>query len=370
VTSTSGSSVAGLGFAAPVTGTYTVLVYDASSGFLATGDYRLYYTKAPGANAGGLLSPGVPVAGHIDEGELDSYTFAASTGQSISLRITDVAGGVLSPGFTIYGPTGAAVAVTSSANVASTSFSAATSGTYTLVVYDVSAGLASTGDYELYYTRAPGANAGGALSPGGSVDGHLNEGALDSYTFSAAAGEGIALRVTDLANGALVPGIAVYGPTGSGVTSTSGSSVAGLGFAAPVTGTYTVLVYDVSSGFLATGDYRLYYTKAPGANAGGRLSPGVPVAGHINEGELDSYTFAALSGQRISLQMTDLAGGALSPGFTIYGPTGAAVAVTSGATVASTTFTAPLTGTYTVVAYDVSAGLASTGDYALALSLP
>jgi hypothetical protein len=38
--------------------------------------------------------------------------------------------------------------------------------------------------------------------------------------------------------------------------------------------------------------------------------------------------------------------------------------------VASTTFTAPLTGTYTVVAYDVSAGLASTGDYSLALSLP
>lgn len=90
-----GTNVAVDGFSAPSTGTYTVVVYDWSSGLASTGDYKLYYTKAPGANQGGALSPGGVMPGTIEKGGLDSYTFAASTGEGILLRLADVAGGAL-----------------------------------------------------------------------------------------------------------------------------------------------------------------------------------------------------------------------------------------------------------------------------------
>lgn len=132
------------------------------------------------------------------------------------------------------------------------------------MVYDVSTGLASTGDYRLYFTRAPGANAGGALTPGGTAFGHLDEGAIDSYTYFAIAGDHIALQLTDLAAGPLVPAFTVYGPAGGVVTSALGGDVASKSFAVAATGVYTVVVYDWSSGFTATGDYELDFTRTPG----------------------------------------------------------------------------------------------------------
>jgi hypothetical protein len=264
VVNAQGASVASASFAAAVGGTYTVVVYDWSSGWKASGDYKLYFARSPGANAGGLLAPGSVTPGHLDEGAIDSYTFTAGQGQGVFLRLVDVAGGPLTPAFTVYGPAGAVVTSASSAGVANGSFVAAATGTYTIVVYDVSSGLASTGDYRLYYTRAPGANAGGALAPGGSVTAHLDEGALGSYTFSAISGDRVALQMTDLAAGPLVPAFTVYNPSGGVVVNALGASVASTSFTVSLTGVYTVVVYDWSSGWMATGDYALGFTRTPG----------------------------------------------------------------------------------------------------------
>jgi len=182
----------------------------------------------------------------------------------VFLRLVDAAGGTLVPAFAVYGPTGTAVTSASSGNVASASFAASASGTCTVVVYDLSTGLTSTGDYRLYFTRAPGASAGGALAPGGAVTAHLEEGAIDSYTFTAGQGESVFLRVVDLDNAAMVPAFTIYGPAGGVVTNVVSGSVASFSFAAAVAGTYTVVVYDWSSGFTATGDYELDFTRTPG----------------------------------------------------------------------------------------------------------
>src|SRR5258706_11817236 len=56
---------------------------------------------------------------------------------------------------------------------------------------------------------------GGALTPGGMVASQIAKGALDSYTFAAQPGEGVILRVTDVAGGTLVPAFNVYDPTGA-----------------------------------------------------------------------------------------------------------------------------------------------------------
>src|SRR5258706_365055 len=109
-----------------------------------------------GDNQMGGLSPGALKNQHLDKGELDSYTFTAATGEGVALRVTDVAGGSLWPGFTVYGPAGNVVTWGSGVDVASASFQARSSGTYTMGIYDLSTGLASTGDYRLDYTRTLG----------------------------------------------------------------------------------------------------------------------------------------------------------------------------------------------------------------------
>jgi hypothetical protein len=360
-----GNEVAYTSFAAVTTGTYTVVAYDWSPGVASTGNYTLYFTVAPGANEGGLLSASDPVTGTIDKGDLDSYTFDANAGEGVQLRLTDVDGGAFVPALAVYNPAGGLVSAVYGNEVAYTSFAAVTTGTYTVVAYDWSTGVASTGNYALYFTVAPGANEGGLLSASDAVSGTIDKGDLDSYTFDANAGEGIQLRLTDVDGGAFVPALAVYNPAGGLVSAVYGNEVAYTSFAAVTTGTYTVVAYDWSTGVASTGNYTLYFTAAPGANEGGSLSPGSVTAGTIDKGDLDSYTFTANAGEGIQLRLTDVAGGAFVPALAVYNPAGGLVSAVYGVEVANTSFAAVTTGTYTVVAYDWSTGVASTGDYDL-----
>ena len=372
VNGANGGNVASFFLAAQKSGTYTVVVYDDSSGYASTGNYNLYFTLAPGANKGGALVPGAVVSAQLAEGALDSYTFTAQAGQGFGIRVTDVDGGSLVPAFIVYDPTGTVVVNgANGGNVASFFLAAQKSGTYTVVVYDDSSGYASTGNYNLYFTLAPGANKGGALVPGAVVSAQLAEGALDSYTFTAQAGQGFGIRVTDVDGGSLVPAFIVYDPTGTVVVNgANGGNVASFFLAAQKSGTYTVVVYDDSSGYASTGNYNLYFTLAPGANKGGALVPGAVVFAQLAEGALDSYTFTAQAGQGFGIRVTDVDGGSLVPAFIVYDPTGTVVVNgANGGNVASFFLAAQKSGTYTVVVYDDSSGYASTGNYNLYFTL-
>jgi hypothetical protein len=364
-----GADVAYASFQAPATGTYTVIAYDWSTAAAGSGNYNLYYAKAPGANKGGLLSNGDAITGRIEEGELDSYTFSANAGEGIQLRMTDLGGSVFAPAMEIYTPSGSPETFVYGADVAYTSFQAPASGTYTVIAYDWSTAAAGSGNYNLYYAKAPGANKGGLLSNGGATTGTIEEGELDSYTFSANAGEGIQLRMTDLGGGVFAPAMEIYTPSGSPETFVYGADVAYTSFQAPTSGTYTVIAYDWSAAAAGSGDYKIYYTKAPGANAGGALTSGVPVAGMLDKGELDSYTFTAAVGQTAQLSITDTSGGPFAPAMEIYDPTGAAVKFVYSDTSAVTSFAVAKSGTYTVVCYDWSAAAVSTGNYQVLLQL-
>ena len=369
--SISAQEVAYGSFTAGMTGTYTIVISDASGLAGVQGNYRLHVATAPGANEHGLLAPGAVATGSIEKGDLDSWTFTASEGEGIQLRVTDVAGGALVPAISVYNPSGGLTASTSNGEVAYTSFSAGMTGTYTVVVYDWSTNVASTGDYKLYFTKGPGANEHGLLTPGGVASGTIEKGDLDSFTFTVKEGEGVQLRVTDIAGGALVPAISVYNPSGGLTASTSNGEVAYTSFSAGMTGTYTVVVYDWSTNVASTGDYNLYFTKAPGANEHGPLTPGVQALETIDKGDLDSFTLALNQGQRIQFLVTDVAGGPLVPAISVYNPQGGLTASTSNATAATTTFTAGMTGIYTLVIYDWSSNAAASGQYSvLATFLP
>jgi hypothetical protein len=250
-------------FAAPVLGTYTVEVGDGAYGPGGSGEYNLYFTKAPGSNEGGMLTPDVVVTETIDEADLDSYTFSACAGEGIQLRMGALSGN-LAPQIIVYDSTGGVVVSVASGaglHTTGTSFSAAESGSYTVVVGSGAYGAAGSGEYNLYFARAPGSNEGGLLIPDIVVTETIDEADLDSYTFSANLGEMLGLKM-DTLSGNLAPQIVVYDSAGTivkSVVARAGQQSVSTSFAAPSSGIHTVVVGDGSYGFGKSGEYSLVF---------------------------------------------------------------------------------------------------------------
>jgi hypothetical protein len=357
-----GADVAVSTFAAPATGTYTVVAADYYG--TNSGRFELHYARAPGANEGGLLTSGGVAAGSLTKGDIDSYTFTANVGDGIQLRLVDVNATTFFTRIWVYGPTGALVTNAYDADVALLSFAAPADGTYTVVVTDYYG--PGTGNYEVHYTRAPGANEEGALVNGGLRNGVMTKGDLDSYTFTANVGEGIQIRLADIDATGFYPRIWLYGPTGALVTNAYDPDVAVLSVAAPASGTYTVVVADYYG--TGTGDYELHFVRGTGANEHGALINGGVRNETLTLGDLDSYTFVGSAGQSVQLRMTDTTGGAMYPRIWLYGPTGALVTNAYGPDVATINVTLSASGTFTVLASDYYG--TGTGTYTLGLNAP
>jgi hypothetical protein len=299
---------------------------------------------------------------------MDAYTFEATAGMGVQLRVTDVGQTSFYPYLRVYDPNGKIVINDYHPDVAAVDLSPSISGKYTVVVFDYSSGYASTGAYKIYFTSAPGSNDGGALDPTSPIDATLDEGDMDAYTLDATAGTGVQLRVTDVGQTSFYPYLRVYDPNGKIVTYDYHQDVAAAAFTASISGKYTVVVFDYSSGYASTGAYKIYCTVAPGSNEGGALTVGTPTTGTIELGDLDSYTFSAAVGNKLQVVATDVNATAFVPTVAIYDPAGKNLVNNSGATTATASFTAATAGSYTVVVSDSSAGYASIGDYSLLLT--
>jgi hypothetical protein len=236
-----------------------------------------------------------------------------------------------------------------------------------VMVSDNASGHAGVGSYSLHFAKAVGANEGGLLPNGGEVSDAIELGDLDSYTFAAGVGESIQLRVADTMQTSFHPIVTLYGPDGAFITTKQGASVAAITrHNLPVAGIYTAVVGDNASGNSGVGDYTLHFTKAPGANEGGKVNYVGDVSGFIDLGDLDSFSFDATAGADISLVVTDTSGSAFHPIVTLYGPTGSHLTNAQGATMASiSNYTVPSTGTYVLVIGDNSSGRSGVGSYNL-----
>jgi hypothetical protein len=368
-------------------GTYTVVVSDNSAnsqhGNTGTGVYNLFVTRgtqaSPEATA---LTTGQPTAGTIDYGDLDTFTFTATAGERLQLRIVKTSGTTFVPRIDLYDPNGALVTSTYSATVGSLiNDTASVSGTYLVVVSDYSGNSAhgndSTGTYNLYVTRSTQASAEAVASTNGlPTAGTIDLGDLDILTFTATAGERLQLRIVKTSGSLFVPRIDLYAPNGALVTSTYNATVGSLiNDTASVSGTYMVVVSDYSGnsahGNDSTGTYNLYVTRSTQASAEAVASTnGQPTAGTIDLGDLDILTFTATAGERLQLRIVKTGGSLLVPRIDLYAPNGTLVTSTYSATVGSLiNDTASVSGTYMVVVSDYSGNSAhgndSTGTYNL-----
>jgi len=238
----------------PLNGTYTVLAKDYYDN--ASGPYEIHFARMPGAQEHGGLIDGGKVQEQLTLGDLDTYTFYGSTGETVSLTMVDINGddpntpGNIYPRIYLYDPNGALVTSGFDSDVGSISNRILPlNGTYTVLAKDYYDN--AFGPYEIHFARTPGALEHGDLLDGRTVRQIITLGDIDTYTFFAANGDTVSITMTDLNGsdpnlpGNIYPRIYLYDPNGHLVTSGSGSSVAAI-TNRPLTlnGTYTVVAKD------------------------------------------------------------------------------------------------------------------------------
>ena len=370
-----GSLVASLDISLTETGVYTARVFNNSNASQMTGSYDLYFARTPGANDDGPLSNGQRHEGFIDLGDIDSYTFAANAGETVFLRVADtqppeIADSGFTPRVVLFDPSGREIETGLGTLVGSLDTSLTDSGLYTVLVFHNGNGNASqrTGSYDLYFARAPGANDDGPLSNGQRHEGFIDLGDIDSYTFTANAGETVFLRVadtqtTEFIDSGFTPRIVLFDPSGREIESGLGSLVGSLDITLTDSGIYTVLVFNNSNASEMTGSYDLYFALAPGASADGCVADGQSTTGFIDLGDIDSYSFMASAGTQLDVIVTDLDDGPLRPFVRLVGPTGSVLASRLGDVTARIDEQLPVSGTYTLIIVDQSQGFSGTGNY-------
>ena len=372
----SGALAARLDIQAAVTGTYTVVVSDASR--TGTGTYRLRLAQVPGAftvpagDEGGSLTNGMNQPGVIDPGDLDLWNITASQGDWITVQIGEVSGGAgFTPMIELFAPDGTRLGVNAGAATARIDVQAVVGGTYTLLVSDST--QSGAGSYELHLAQVPesfvvsAGDEGGTLALGVDQDGNIPVGDIDLWTFTAVPGNRAVLQITELTGGAgFTPQIELFAPNGARKGIASGASAATLDTATEADGTYTLLVSDATQS--GAGTYRLHLTQTsivlPGANA---LTNGATHLGSISAaGASNTWTFLASVGESIVLWVGEITQtGTFTPRIRLLNPSGVQQATSSGALAADLTTTATNGGIFTVVVDSTTAG---TGTYRLSLA--
>jgi predicted secreted protein len=380
-----------VGTRATNTGTFTVIASDFSGGFSGSGTYRLTLAKTGdpvvtiAGDEGGLMTNGVMHTGTINVGDMDVWNFNANVGDSLVVRMGEsVSGSTLTPFLRIYGPNGALLdSFGASGQAAEVEVRATNTGTFTVIAADFSGGFSGSGGYRLTLGRTgspivtSAGDEGGLMTNGLMYTGTIDVGDLDVWSFSAASGDSIVVRMGEaVAGSTLTPELRLYGPDGALISSYGAS-----GQAAEVTvratnsGTFTVIASDFSGGFSGSGTYRLTLAKAPGVfqvspgDDGGPLNGGGIYAGNLDVGDLDLWSFTACAGDIVVLQITETTlNSTLTPWIRLYGRDGALLNSVSGAATAQISRTAPADGTYTVVLADLSGGFSGTGLYTFAVN--
>jgi hypothetical protein len=127
----------------------------------------------------------------------------------------------------------------------------------------------------------------------------------------------------------------------------------------------------LSGSFAGSGSYQITLAKtgspvttSPG-DEGGPLPSGLSF-GSLELGDLDLWTIAANAGGNLIVTMEEIVpGSTLTPELRLYSPTGTQLKLNFGPSGTQVSATAPVTGTYLVVASDNSGGFAGTGTYRL-----
>ncbi len=343
-----------------------------------TGPYTIHLAKSIGpfvvspGDEGGDLVNGAANTGQIAKGDIDMWRFDATAGDNVWIRIGSPN---CRPWIRLYGPTGLllreALAATSAENDTAITAPITNSGTFTVIAQSYYYSLSSP--YTLSLAKIPGNftvspnDEGGPLSNGLAHQATNSLGDLDVWTFNAAAGDHVALRI-----GApnYRPLLNLYGPNGVLLQSAAGTASAHRDAAIFVAVTNSGFFTVVEQSFYndGTGGYTLNFAHFPGTyqvspgDEGGRLTNAVSYDAVITLGDLDLWNFAACKGYPFTVVCQKLSG-TFTPRVRLYGRNGALLATTQHASTVTLNYPGTNSGNYSLLID--GAGVNDSGTYRL-----
>src|SRR5262245_16437154 len=335
------------------------------------------------ARAQGSMTNGENHTGSISvSGEIDTWTFSASQGDSVSLSVGVLGTPTLRPSMVLRDPNGVDVASNAGVTIAQINVTAATNGTYTVLLASGAGVPTGTGSYTITLAKTPGAfvvppgDEGGPMTNGANHAGAIFLGDLDMWTFTANQGDAISLSIGVVdTNATLRPFIRLRNPNGVEVASDANVLLAQINITAAQTGTYTVLVASGAAVPQGIGSYILTLAQTPASfivppgDEGGPMTNGANHAGQITLGDLDQWTFTANQGDSISLSIGVVDPNAtLRPFIRLRNPNGVEVGSAASTLLAQINVTAATAGTYTVVVASGFGVPQGTGAYQITLA--
>jgi YD repeat-containing protein len=347
----------------PVTGTYTVLV---DPGGTATGSVTLQLNTF--SDLSGTITIGTPLTvTTTGAGQNARYTFSGTSGQQISLTLTNSTyTGCIALATSILKPDGTTLGSTSICGATGfiDSMTMPVTGTYTVLV---DPGGTATGSVTLQLNTF--SDLSGTITIGTPLTvTTTGSGQNARYTFSGTAGQQISLTLTNSTYaGCIALATSILKPDGTTLGSTSICGATGFidSMTIPVTGTYTVFV---NPGGTATGSVTLLLNTF--TDISGTITPGTPLSVNTTTaGQNARYTFSGTAGQQASFSLTNSTyTGCIALNTSILKPDGTTLNSTSicGASGSAGPTALPTTGTYTVL---VDPGGTGTGSVTITVTL-
>jgi hypothetical protein len=271
-------------------GAFLVLVGDGNGAFSGSGDYRLTLAKTgdpvviSAGDDGGPMTNGWMHTGLVATGDLDLWTFNATTGDALIVRVGAINGtNTFTPWVRLYGPNGKLLGSGFGGVAGEAATTATNTGTFLVVIADGNGAFSGSGSYRLTLAKtgalvmvSPG-DEGGAFTGASTYDGTIDPGDLDVYYFTACQGQGLLIRMDELVSGSsLTPWLRLYGRNGALLQSVFGAANAQISLVATNPGVFLLVAGDGSGGFSGSGTYQL---TTDNLSAGLKLCPPVVVSG-------------------------------------------------------------------------------------------
>lgn len=179
------------------------------------------------------------------------------------------------------------------------------------------------------------------------------DGDSDLYRFQGSAGEDVTIRVTDQAGQTSTPSclLELIGPTGGPIASVADSARCEIRTTLDVSGLFTVRVTEYGNNQVMTYAAELDRLVPPSTTAVS-INPGDTITGGTIDprGDSDLYIFNGVSGDTISLRLTDQAGPTSHPSclLELYRPDGTLVSALANSTICALDVQLDQTGVFTI----------------------
>ena len=320
------------------------------------------WLTAAQAQAQTPIAYGETLAGELSvPGEFDNFTFLATAGSVIILRLADQDGGI-EPRLRLLNPGGMELHDTYSYTVAELDeITLPVTGVYTVTASDHNND--DTGSYRLHLQRLDDPANATDLPLGATVAATLDQYAeTQSFELTVAADDRIILRLSEVDSG-LYPQLRVYDPDGAQISVQSGNPMAEIdALVIPSSGTHTVMVLDNPG--TDVGEYRLHVQRLNDPVGAATIAYGQTLPGTIDDlAASTAFRLTASAGERVLLRLAETTA-ALQPVLRIYDPAGDLLTGLYDYDVAEiNAYQLPVTGIYTVLALDHSGD--ETGNVSL-----